>query len=115
MVEARRAIEKQNLIYHESVAKGDLEGYAEMFADDGVVLWKGELIQGRDRIREWARPTMTLGVGPIIQLADNDVRDDLAYEAGIYTRGNLSGSYLTVWKKQPDGQGRIQVEADCEK
>lgn len=124
--EVRRAIDQGNAEYTAACAKRDATAFAAIFAPDGARLEHGgQLIEGRSAIEKatasaWANLTGALVV--TTDTADVWLIDNLAYESGAYTftfsatsageAKRISGHYLTVWKKQPDGRWRIYRDLD---
>lgn len=103
---------------------GDVEAFVSFFAEGGRFMPPGQpLEQGEQAIRETASEIMAL---PGFQLqwqataAEVAASGDMGYTVGTYelsvndAEGNpqkTAGKYLTVWKKQSDGQWK--VVADC--
>jgi ketosteroid isomerase-like protein len=107
----------------DAVAKQDLERIASFYAEEAVSMPTAEpLIRGKAAIRdEWRH---VLGI-PGMQSAsttrqvDVSASGDFGYTRGEYTSRMVGqdglpvtepGKWLSVWKKQPDGNWRIVVD-----
>jgi ketosteroid isomerase-like protein len=103
----------------------DLQGtgiaFAQYVAPQGVVFSGSEIVIGTDAVRalfdEQQRAGGTLNWRPVY--ADAAESGDLGFTVGEYVftgRGTTGtvvqrfGKYLTIWKKQPDGEWRFVVD-----
>lgn len=103
----------------------DLQGtgfaFAQYVAPQGVVFSGSEIVIGTDAVRalfdEQQRAGGTLNWRPVYADAANS--GDLGFTVGEYVftgRGTTGtvvqrfGKYLTIWKKQPDGEWRFVVD-----
>ena len=103
----------------------DLQGtgfaFAQFVAPQGVVFSGSEIVIGTDAVRalfdEQQRAGGTLNWRPVY--ADAAESGDLGFTIGEYVftgRGTTGtvvqrfGKYLTIWKKQPDGEWRFVVD-----
>ncbi len=113
----RNAIAAQNAKYAKAVTAMDVQTYLSLYTDDAILLYSGKAVKGRAARQKEAESQLAAAKDPIFKPIEVDVRRDLAYEAGEYTvtsrrNGNkIKGTYLVVWKKQPDGEWKIHVEA----
>ena len=101
---------------------GELDALVAMYAPDAVYMPPHHgAVHGKEAIREYLR-------NPIARHRAKDLTyevtfikhsGDLAYDVGRYSmmvpdaegvRSHDHGKYLTVWRKQPDGQWRIVAD-----
>jgi ketosteroid isomerase-like protein len=114
-------IEADRAFAAETAARG-VEGWLAWFAEDGRMFPDGrEIVHGKATIRELMTPVLgppenSLRWEPLGgELADSG---DLGYTYGhSVARRNAEGrleerpgKYVTVWKKQPDGQWRVALD-----
>lgn len=123
VAEVRRIIEKGNAQWAEAWAKGDASMTASLFAEDGVQLaGQGKLVKGRQAIFERQKAAMA-GVDPGVKVTVTTVDvwldGDTAYETGKYKyeyteKGKPAppeeGRYVTIWKKQKDGNWKLVMD-----
>lgn len=123
VAEVRRIIEKGNAQWVEAWARGDASLTASLFAEDGVQLaGQGKLIKGRQAIFERQKKAMASadpGVRVTVTTVDVWLDGDTAYETGKYKyeyteKGKPAppeeGRYVTVWKKQKDGNWKLVMD-----
>lgn len=107
----------------QAVTKGDLEKVASFYADDAVLMPTAEpLISGKAAIRdEWRHIFGIPGIQSESALKHIDVSrsGDMGYTRGIYTSRMAGpkgepltepGKWLSIWRRQTDGQWRIVAE-----
>jgi len=116
-------IKAQHQIYLQALLDGDVDAYAAMFTEDAVLLFPGEFIKGRDRLRERQRQIFDQ-----IEVLDGSIHTlsveasgELAYEVGRFQysvagradrrKVNLSGRFLAIWRKQADGTWLLAVDS----
>jgi uncharacterized protein (TIGR02246 family) len=103
-----------------AAAARNLERYISFYADDASLFWPGTpMVTGKAAIRDllnafFATPSFSLSFQTMkVQVSQSG---DLAYSYGINTvtladpNGNAvsdKGKYLTVYKKQPDGNWKV--------
>lgn len=96
--------------------KGIAEAFYEYAADSAVINRGGNLIRGKDAIREYYRNNLRPGSRLIWTPDFADVSGNLGYTYGRYTfvvtdsAGNpheSHGIFHTVWQRQPDGKWRF--------
>ena len=123
VAEVRRIIEQGNAQWVEAWAKGDPSMTSSLFAEDGVQLaGQGKLVKGRQAIFERQKAAMA-GVDPGVKVTVTTVDvwldGDTAYETGKYKyeyteKGKPAppeeGRYVTVWKKQKDGNWKLVMD-----
>ena len=124
LAEVKRAIDKGNAQWIEGWEKGDAAMVADIFTEDGVLLWRGgRVIKGRQQILERQKAGMqALGKGVKVAVTTLDVwlDGDTAYEVGTYKytyqqNGKTTvdeGKYVTTWKKQKDGSWKLVMDMD---
>ncbi len=105
-----------------AVADSGANGWTAYFASDGVMFRPGGTVIGSDSIRAmatawFADDTFSLTWGPTH--AEVSPEGTLGYTYGRYqssgtdSAGNpiiSTGSYLTVWRKQPDGSWKVAAD-----
>ena len=100
---------------------GDLEGLIQAFAADAVYMPPHHAaIHGRDAIREYLKTPLKHGVNDLTyEVTFIKHSGELAYDVGRYSmslpraeggRRQDRGKYLTVWRRQPDGQWKIAAD-----
>lgn len=125
LAEAKKAIELANIKWAEAWTKGDYAAVAEIFAEDGIFLSSsGRVIKGRPQLLEFYKAAMA-GVGKDITELKVTVTTinawldgELVYETGKYNYNYLEkgkpaeekGKYVTIWKKQKDGNWRLVMD-----
>jgi uncharacterized protein (TIGR02246 family) len=121
--EDESAIREIEIEAKKAAAIRDLERYICFYADDASLFWPGTpLVTGKDAIRElmnafFAMPSFSLSFQTLkVQVSQSG---DLAYSYGINTvtftdpNGNAvsdKGKYVTVYKKQPDGNWKVTAD-----
>jgi uncharacterized protein (TIGR02246 family) len=121
--EDESAIREIEIEAKKAAAIRDLERYICFYADDASLFWPGTpLVTGKDAIRElmnafFAMPSFSLSFQTMkVQVSQSG---DLAYSYGINTvtftdpNGNAvsdKGKYVTVYKKQPDGNWKVTAD-----
>ena len=125
------AIAKVRTDYAAAWNKGNVDGIVALFGDDGLVQMADTVpLKGANAIRTYlnsalgtpTRPTLAITLGSL------NGRQDMAVEAGTFTLtppapaappkgaapaapAPLTGKYLTVLMKQPDGGWKITTNA----
>jgi len=108
--------------FDKDTSTGGIDAWVSYFADDGVMVTKGDDLKGREEIYEsmgnaFSLPGFSLRWEPV----DAKVSDDgsLGYTYGKYVRKYLDdkgnevladGKYTTIWKKQDDGSWKIVLD-----
>ena len=121
--EAGEAIRAADEALQQAISKGDLERIASFYADDAVLLPTAEpIVTGKDAIRaEWKHVLGIPGMQNVSALKQVDVSrsGDMGYSRGTYTSRMVGpkgepltepGKWVSIWKKQSDGQWRIVVD-----
>ena len=111
--------------FSQTVATGGGPTFAQWFADDAVALNNGKPpVQGRGNIAAsatWKPADYQLTWLP--QGASMGPSNDMGYTWGSYTGRardrngqtvTTAGRYITVWRKQTDGQWKIALEASAD-
>lgn len=105
-----------------AAAEERLEGWVRYFAAGGTMIQPGRLVTGRDAIGEFMAPAFADSSFSITwepTEADVGAGGDLGYTVGRYevrsadAAGKVSvrvGTYLTVWRKQPDGSWKVVLD-----
>jgi uncharacterized protein (TIGR02246 family) len=114
-----RAIAAANSEWGPAMHAGEVDPIVRAYMDDGVfVAVDGSSIRGKSAIGDFYRERFKkngLAAGTRIEPKRVILDGDLAYETGYgevtYTRDGKpmtgGGPYLTVWKKQADGEWKI--------
>ena len=119
--EDRHDVEHQNLRFREAVCAGRMEGIAELYAQDAVLLPPNrDIILGREDISLYWQGIMQQGVEDIVLMTiDVHACDDTLYEIGRYDLrmqppGKEAvgdrGKYVVIWKRTSDGSLKIQTD-----
>ena len=111
--------------FSQAVATGGGPTFAQWFADDAVALNNGKSpVQGRGNIAAsatWKAADYQLTWSP--QGASMGPSNDMGYTWGSYegrahdSNGQTvttAGRYITIWRKQADGQWKIALEASAD-
>jgi len=105
-----------------AVATGRLDAWVGFFADSGTQFRAGRPVVGRAAVREFMAPafadtTWQLTWEP--HRAEIATSGDLGYTIGRYESRHRdangaevvrTGSYVTIWRRQPDGQWKVAVD-----
>lgn len=110
-------------VFCESASKDGAKGWAKFFSERGVMLSAtSSPITGPEAIETYMKGAFALREFKIIwRPLHIDVSEDgqLGYTYGTYNRSYISqegtlveemGKYMTVWKRQPDGQWLIEAD-----
>jgi uncharacterized protein (TIGR02246 family) len=115
----RQAIEAANAKAMDAMTRGDTATFLANYADDAVVMMPGQAtLSGRSAISQGFGAMMSQASIANPKFTTNDVlvSGDIAVETGAYEmtitpKGGKAiqdkGKYLTVWKRQADGQWKI--------
>lgn len=115
------ALLKMEAEFQKATAERGWDGYVSYFAEDGVELPNGEsAVKGKQAVRkslgDWT-PGMSLTWTPAG--AGMAASGDLGYTYGEYTLKSKDkdghpvvryGKYMTVWKKQNDGNWKVAAD-----
>jgi uncharacterized protein (TIGR02246 family) len=120
VVAVREVIERANASYVDAMLKGDATGMVAIYADEAMTMMPDESVRrGRQQLEQAMRETLrqTTFTAATFRTEDVQLAGDLAVETGtgavaFTTRGvvtpeTLQLTYLTVWRRQPDGSLRI--------
>lgn len=119
---AREAIMAADRDFAQATAARGVDGWVSYFAADGVQFRPGGTVSGHAEIRElmtpaFADPNFSLTWAPVS--AEVSRGGDLGYTIGRYEARRLgpdghetvsTGSYVTIWRKQPDGGWRVVLD-----
>jgi len=108
--------------FDKDTSTGGIDAWVSYFADDGVMVTKGDDLKGREEIYEsmgsaFSLPGFSLRWEPIDAKVSAD--GSLGYTYGRYKRkymddkGNeilATGKYTTIWQKQNDGSWKIVLD-----
>jgi len=107
--------------FAKAVERTGLGGWMGAFAPGGRMIARGESHIGREAIRRrmlpaFADSTFSLTWDPVY--AEIAASGDLGYTVGRYTlsigsgdsASTEEGTYLTVWRRQPDGSWKVQAD-----
>jgi uncharacterized protein (TIGR02246 family) len=118
-----RAVREADAAGSKAATAKDVEGYLSFFAEDALALPpNASMLTGKDSMRkglseEMANPGFALSWQA--SKAEASRGGDLAYTVGTYQftlndpKGKPisdRGKYMTVWKKQPDGQWKVVAD-----
>ena len=116
---ARAAITAASQAFAQAFRDGDVTALMSRMTDDAVVsLPQGDL-RGRSGVEAFYRDFFSTGSVTSLRVTPEPLQIDgsLAVETGTYEETiaiagaeptDVSGSYLMVWQRQPDGAWRIQ-------
>jgi uncharacterized protein (TIGR02246 family) len=118
-----RAVREADAAWSKAAAAKDIEAYLSFLAEDASVFPpNAPLLAGKEANRKAVSEEMT-NPGYAVSWQANKVEasrsGDLAYSIGTY-QGTMNdakgkpvtdrGKYVTVWKKQPDGQWKVVAD-----
>jgi ketosteroid isomerase-like protein len=119
---ARQAIMDADRAFARATADSGVAGWVSHFADDGVQFRSGGTVSGHAGIRELMAPVFadtnfSLTWEPVT--GEVSLSGDLGYTVGRYQSGYLgagdsstvsTGSYVTIWRRQPDGSWKVALD-----
>jgi uncharacterized protein (TIGR02246 family) len=109
--DVRAAIEQAGARFSEAYASGDAKAVAAFYTEDAIAFPPGgEMVKGREAIRQMWQSTMDSGVKSLsFKVLDVGASGDLAHETGtvllnVHAQGKepttASAKYVVVWKRQ---------------
>lgn len=114
-VEAEVAAIRESWV--EGARAGDAAAVASLYADDAVVVGvDGEVLEGREAIREGFAPDFEAMTSLEVNGTDMEVGSDVVTDMGTFTQAvrtpdgqeqTVSGHYLVVLRRQADGSWRL--------
>ncbi|MGH7568267.1 MAG: YybH family protein [Gemmatimonadales bacterium] len=118
----RAALMEADRAFAQATARHRVDGWVAAFAGDGAMFGQGGVVTGHAAIRELMGPlfadtSYTLTWEPTA--AEVAASGDLGYTVGRSenrrrdARGRVlvgRGSYVTVWKRQPDGGWKVAID-----
>jgi ketosteroid isomerase-like protein len=102
-----------------SVNEGMFKAFLHFIADDGVILRNNSFpSKGKDTLKEYFSAKSDTGFVLTWEPLFENISEggDLGYTYGIHTNTNKStgektrGTYVTIWKKQPDGSWKFVLD-----
>jgi ketosteroid isomerase-like protein len=115
---AREELMAADRAFAAATAERGADGWVEYFASNGRMLGGARIIAGTDSIRAVMTPafadtSFALTWEPRFAEASEDA--DLGYTVGRWERrqaGEVTGTgwYLTVWRRQPDGTWKAEMD-----
>jgi ketosteroid isomerase-like protein len=104
-----------------ATAQDGLDGWLQYFARGGAQVRSGGLATGHEAIREWMGPAFADSTFALIwepHDADVAASGDLGYTFGRWESRRVgadgdrvrTGSYVTLWRRQPDGAWRVVLD-----
>ena len=109
----RRVFEATNARHAEAFNRGDVAGFASVYAEDARILPPDlEPVHGRPAIEQfWAGATQQLGIRDLRLTSDEvEVFGERAYEQGRFafetSQGPARGKYIVIWRREPGGEWR---------
>ena len=118
---ARAAIRQAEVDFAAASKARGADAWAEVFADSGVQMAPGHNYVGKAAVRaaeapDFADTTRLLSWQPTS--VEVSASSDLGYTIGRWQLGPradgpamLQGSYVTIWRKQPDGSWKVVLDA----
>jgi uncharacterized protein (TIGR02246 family) len=119
----RNAVLGADRAFAKATAERRLEGWLEFFAEDGAMFPAGSAIaKGEEQIRTLMGPVFEEESYSLTWEPDGSevsLGGDLGYTHGTYrsevtepegTKSVSTGKYVTIWRKQADGQWRVVVD-----
>ena len=112
--EIRSQIERANEKFMETYNRGDAEGMAALYTQDGMVLPpNGDFVEGRQQIQAFWQAIMDMGIKSIkLQIREVEQHENTAYEVSRATLSDENGQtldqakYIVIWK-QENGQWKL--------
>ena len=122
LAQERQALLAADLAFAEDVAQGGAEAWGSYFAEDGRWLGAEGWVIGHNAIIEYAGElfadeTAQLSWTP--EVAEVAYYGDMGYTIGTYKFAQvepdgefvrMSGTYVTIWRKQNDGSWKVAVD-----
>lgn len=119
----KAAVEAATSAFHQALRTDDVETFMSYVADDVVLMPPGEPpVRGKKAVREWYTAFLSQYRTSSLTLTEREafVGSGWAVELGSYAWGLAPagggtpsvdrGSYMQVWRKQPDGKWRFARE-----
>ncbi len=108
------AIMAGNGRFMDAFSRGDAEGLASLYTDEGQVLSTGnDVITGKAGIQEFWQALVEMGIKSAkLETLELNEYTDTAVEVGKYTLGGEDGQvldrgkYIVIWKRE-DGQWKL--------
>ena len=117
----RQALLAADIAFAEDVAQGGAEAWTSHFASDGRMFGSDGWVTGQNAIMEYAgemfAESVELSWTP--EVAEVAYYGDMGYTIGTYelVQGGpdgefvrMSGTYVTIWRKQDDGSWKVAVD-----
>jgi uncharacterized protein (TIGR02246 family) len=121
--DVRAAIAAANAEFARALVAGDARAMAAVFTDDGEIIpaMQRGFVSGRAEIEAYnaRRLEASRYLDAVITTVQLEVSGDLAWETGTsrvtIQQGKsapvtVTGRYLAVWKREPDGRWRIRAD-----
>lgn len=118
----RQALEQIDRRWEQAFNRGDAEGVAALYTDDGFLLApNSQIARGRQSIQQQLQGFIDAGLKNIqFTTVDVGVSGDLAYEVGRYSLDvhpqgaqqavRDEGKYVIVARRQPDGTWKLAAD-----
>ena len=117
---ARAAIRKAELDFAAASKARGADAWAEAWADSGVQINPGHNYVGKEAVRALMAPDLA-DTSHLLSWAPTSVEvassGDMGYTIGRWALGPraggpamVQGSYVTIWRKQPDGSWKVALD-----
>lgn len=120
---SREEIRQADLLFNDAVAKRDLDSFTDLLEPNAVFLGGGRAEGRSEVLARWA-PLFAADRSATLSWAPERVEiaasGDLGYTIGTFTlesslpEGGMQrarGTYVTIWRRAPDGKWRAAVDA----
>ena len=120
---ARSEVERAATAFHQALRTNDMDAFMSYVADDVVLMPPGEAaVRGKAALQAWYASFLSQYRTSSLTLSAREVfvREGFAVEVGTFEWGLTPaaggapvldrGSYMQVWKRQPDGNWRFERE-----
>lgn len=119
---ALEALKAADRAFNQATAEQGVEGWVANFAENGVMFRAGEVVRGRDAVRDLMTPAFAAPGYAVTwepEFGEVSATADLGYTVGHYESQVVGpagdtltsgGRYVTIWRKDPDGTWRVLLD-----